>query len=263
MDNNSSFAQPSNQFNSQSINQSSSQGIDPAQGFSSNLGTSPASKTPETPKPKDHLRIVTIILIAVSILAIASITFNVISFINIGQKDTKIKEQSAKITDLEKEIEALISPVQAYENCLPGTNCVSATGYTTYAFDSGYVYVPEWGIKIKIPDNATDVSHTYIANKEYPYIYISAGEKDGEDLPDSLFLSAMGILIRVPKDSTILPDTTKEIGTEDIVYEDENYKYVYVRPDSLVTSNPSEQKLETHLIDDIVQPMLRDGVSAI
>lgn len=149
------------------------------------------------------------------------------------------------------------------------------------AASSEYIYIGEWGIKLKIPDELVKVSYIYDGTdwqgvtsirvtglpKELDYLPTEAGEMPAfADLrsgisPVNLNLDGLGVLSRVPKDEpgdkTACPD--EYLG--EVVHSDKNYCYLYSHPQAVFSTDELEQKHEAEATK-LVQELLTKNLSA-
>lgn len=145
---------------------------------------------------------------------------------------------------------------------------------------SEYIYIGEWGIKLKIPDELANVSYIYDGTdlegvtsirvtglpKTFDYTSAEAGEIPafadlrGNDMPVGLNLSGLGILSRIPKvesgDKTICSD--EHLG--EVVYSDKKYCYLYNHPQAVFSTDELEQKYEVEATE-LVQKLLTKNIS--
>ncbi len=129
---------------------------------------------------------------------------------------------------------------------------------------SDYVYIGEWGIKIKIPNGLKNVSYRFSdilyaadeseASHAAQSVCVSGILDDMAYTPDSFTLNdgkiGFGCLERMQKDIVVeggsVPAEVKEIG---------DYKYYYAHPQALMSQDPQEQAWEQQAVE-LVQNML-------
>lgn len=139
-----------------------------------------------------------------------------------------------------------------------------------------YIYVGEWGIKIKVPEDLTSVTYTFVGGKDR--IYISGAKRGEQYYPTFLENSAergsgMGVLHRYNKtDSSVDVQTDSETGAKgltqksdgyflgSVVYENEDYYFCYSHAQGL-SGTETERDWEITSAD-MVEDMLKHGVSA-
>lgn len=149
-------------------------------------------KAPEGKRPNGML----IGLILCIVLAIGGIGFGVYEMISSNQK----------IADLENEIAELKAALIVEE-----------------PEDGKFLYVGEWGLKIKIPEELTTVSYEYVPYKDGSSSLTVAGATEGEfAFPDFASVEGtfgMAKIMRVPADLGF--------SYGEVIFSDDEYEYVY------------------------------------
>ena len=126
------------------------------------------AETSSTPKPKNKLALP---LILVSVLAAAGIGFGVYEYIDSGNKSVKISELSAKLDLVKTETNTELvtknedgverTYVEPVETSTRNEDPATAEGIDEY------IYLSEWGIKIKKPEYASQDGQ--IAHIDYAF----------------------------------------------------------------------------------------------
>ncbi len=129
--------------------------------------TAPAlqSSPEQGSKPKNGSKIVSI---TCAILAVAGIAFGVFEYIDSGNKSLKISELSAKL-DLVK-METKPELVEKVEDGVERTYVEPVE--TVVAKD--YIYLGEWGVKIKKPENVRYIQYSLNNYKNSFYAYMTS-----------------------------------------------------------------------------------------
>lgn len=114
-----------------------------------------------------------------------------------------------------------------------------------------YIYVGEWGLKIKIPDNLLFTSYSFRSDSDALDISGAIKTSDNEiAVPDFAKIpnSVLGIIERFPIDEEI-PQASGPM----IVFSDNNYKYGYYHPQSVYSTDEASQQWEVNSVDLIQQ----------
>lgn len=144
-----------------------------------------------------------------------------------------------------------------------GVTITSADDVPAYSAVRGYIYISEWGIKIKIPSNLRSVS--YILDQKFrPSICFNALESSITNILPAFAdvyqnQGGMGCLVRVNTsegDSDI--NTGASFGTRVFTYG--SYNYFYRAPAKVFATDASEQGLEQTAVQ-IIKNMLTSGIS--
>lgn len=133
------------------------------------------------------------------------------------------------------------------------------TTSTTIA-SSDYIYIGEWGIKIKIPDGLKNVSYTFVNElREDPggaynveVIYLSAILDDMESTPEALRVQYNGGLGALGRS---LDDPTKTSSGATLVGKIGDYYYSYSHPQAIFSTDEVEQQQELKVVE-LIQSML-------
>lgn len=143
---------------------------------------SPASK------PKNKL---TLPLILVSILALAGLGFGVYEYIDSGNKSVKISELSAKLDLIKTETNTEL--VTKEEDGVERTYVEPAETIAT----EDYIYIGEWGIKIKKPEDTQYIQYSLNNYKDSFYAYMTSQKSVDDFGEDSLkgFVGSESFLI--------------------------------------------------------------------
>lgn len=139
-----------------------------------------------------------------------------------------------------------------------------------------YIYIGEWGIKIKIPENLHDVSYAFetsrFDNKTYQSVSVTGVASELDYLPNfadmhyhSGGLGSLGRYrvsdvvsgeVAVGNSVKLEPDGL-DIG---VVFVDGDYFYSYSHPQAVVSENAEEQALEVKTAE-VIEEMLRNNIS--
>ena len=183
------------------------------------------SAVKEQPKNNNGLKIVTALT---SVVAICGIGFGVFGMMQSIEKDNQISDLKNQVTTLNNKIVSIENDNDTSEK--PTDNPSAATGNS-----KDYVYIGEWEIKIKIPEGLGYVDYSFInyisdGENEYPSDYSAiafngvASSSNKTAANEYLRQARVGNCYVASISRT--PKTTFEIRGQ-LIYEDNNYNYVY------------------------------------
>ena len=133
-----------------------------------------------------------------------------------------------------------------------------------------YIYVGEWGLKIKIPEGLNKVSYEFRQWKdaiEGNSIYVMGVV--GEDLLDfanpGMNFAFLGTVSRIPVGSyegaeydEDFMDNPRDCGMGSVlVFSSDGYNYCYAHPQSVYSTDESEKNLEVESVD-LIESMLKN-----
>lgn len=137
------------------------------------------------PTPEKHSNsLVFTIIVILAILAVGGIAFGAFTFIS---SNSKIAELNETISEQESTIK---------------NSTTLATTDTNGDHTSNYIYIGEWGIKIKIPEDLSWVGYTFTPSNNTSSIAVYGAKGQFDTRPD--FLSSLestagyGFIIRAP-----------------------------------------------------------------
>ena len=126
----------------------------------------------------------------------------------------------------------------------------------------GYIYITEWGIKLKIPDDLTSVS--YILDQKYrPSICFNAVKAGVQYFPAFADVAknpgGMGCLTRVATtEGNNDAATGMSFGSKVFTYKE--YSYFYTAPAKVYSQDAAERGLEATAVQ-IIKNMITDNIS--
>jgi len=226
-------------------------------------------------KQKHHKSTVVIIILA--IVACAGIGFGIFEMVMNGQANQKsgelVQELEQKNEALKQAEEKLGVQIEIEDEAKADDEEEKISEVKVQAARD-YIYVGEWGVKIKIPENLVSVSYSFVAGKDV--LHVSGAQYDGQQYYPR-FLEyvtehgqGLGDLYRWQKNNRTIKLNTngdaKEL-TQDghfagtVVYEDEDYYITYAHPQALIGIEKSEidwEMASTNLIMD----MLMNNISS-
>jgi len=206
---------------------------------------------PQPAQTGPSAKTMTAVSIVLGVLAVVGIGFGVFGLIDsMGTHDELDKANQELVT-----MSAIVEKIESDT----GAEINSADDVPDYAAVSGYIYVTEWGIKIKIPDNLHKIS--YILDQKYrPQICFNALESSVTNvLPAFADVDqnpgGMGCLLRV---STSEGSSADGYSFGEQVYTYDGYNYFYQAPSGTYSTDASEQGLENTAVQ-IIKTMLSNG----
>ena len=194
---------------------------------------------------------ITIILGAVAIIAI------IVSIISIASYASTNKQLEKTTSEL-KTKNAIIEKV-ANDT---GLAITTVEDVPEYAPVSGYIYISEWGIKIKIPSEIHQLSYT-IDQKYRPEICFNGLEASVTNIFPAFAdidrnPGGMGCLMRVANAEGNSNDAGYSFG--ELVYSYNDYNYFYRAPEKVFSTDEAEQGLEQTAVQ-IIKNMLVNNIS--
>ncbi len=212
--------------------------------------SSAASTADKTPKTSKGLLVATIIF---AVIAIAGIAAAIYFFIDANNKATTNADLRAKLDLVKMETGAEL--VEKEEN---GTTVTVVETVNSVSDPEDYVFVGEWGIKIKIPDNLSEVSYIYNNNRSGS-LCLTGAKYDGQQYgPEFLDITKneLGCVMRVYEKDTdyyqgLIP------GPEAAIISEGEYYWVYTGPQSVYSVTESEQQWEVESVE-LIRDMLKN-----
>lgn len=119
--------------------------------------TSTTPQPTELSTPKSHNKLA-IPLILVSILAVAGLCFGAYEYLQANQTKQQISDLKVEVKNSDGSTTTLeTDKIEIKED----TKTVTISDSSVAINPKDYIYIGEWGIKIKIPDTVKDVSYVY------------------------------------------------------------------------------------------------------
>ena len=175
----------------------------------------------------------------VSIMAICGVGFGVYGMIQSSQKDNQISDLKTQTENLDNKIADLeTKEIEKVDDTI--TEDVNIPNPTT----DHYIYIGEWGVKIKIPEELKMISYAfqhykYAGQEDRTSVSVTGTTTDVDVLPDfgDIKKCSLGAIGRLKKGTETLPGG--------LIFSDNDYDYYYSGPQALCSTNSSEQGLET------------------
>jgi len=208
------------------------------------------------------------IVIGCGVVTLAAIIFGAIQLIlNIQTQNemevlrVELEEKAALVTEYAAQLGLDVSQSNN-PNLKPGTTQPDDSN-ANYIASKNYIYIGEWGIKIRIPKGLKSVSYVF----ENVILPLESGYTSGGEQVETLYVSGildemtytpemfqlannstgLGALHRTPADQEVSGPAGELVG------EVNGYKYWYQSPQSVASSDLEEQKLELKTAELIKQ----------
>ena len=169
--------------------------------------------------------------------------------------------QGDKITSLSQTIADKNKVIKVVEETTGVSNITKPEDVPVYKATTGYIYLTDWHIKIKIPDTLTSVSYILNSYEFRNSICFNAVQKGTQYKPafadPGKNLGRQGCLSRIPvTDGDFDSASGVRFGTKVFTYKD--FNYFYVDPINF-SSDGAEQGLE-HTANQLIRNMLTDNI---
>ncbi len=218
----------------------------------------PAPTAMDTGKGKSNKGLIVATAIT-SVLAVCGIGFGVFGMIQSAQKDDQISDLKVQIKDSDGTITEIETP-QIETTANNGTTVTITDSVTTVENPEDYVYIGEWGKKIKIPENLTAVKYSFANtvnlgtgyNKDCSNLGVSAittsdGLEAVNNEEDLNYL--LGFITRCPAGTEFLPWVA-------VTFSADGYDYYYEFPNGISTENHPQWMFNSV---DLVKDMLTNA----
>ena len=218
----------------------------------------PAPKPTIAPMKKDNSKILTTLSIFLGIVALVGIVLGVVGLV----AASSAKDELAS-TELElKQAEAIIMQVEEET----GKTIETVDDVPTFSTSTDYLYVNDWGLKIKLSSELERMSYLYDSDGGYhPRLCVSGLAKNSvntfppfADLTQNA--SGLGCLIRVDTNEGAVDANNVSFG--ELVYTSGQYNYFYQAPSGTFSTDSSEQALEQSAVSTIKAMLSSENISA-
>ncbi|MCG5125559.1 hypothetical protein MBN09_00925 [Candidatus Saccharibacteria bacterium] len=154
--------------------------------------------------------------------------------------------QGDKITTANNTIKNQSQIIAAVEESSGVAKISTPADVPVYKTTLGYIYLSDWNIKLKIPDNISTMSYvlnTYEYRNSICFNGIQKGVQAKQEFADpAKNLGKQGCLVRVPVSGDFEASTGKRFGTKVTTYKD--YNFFYIDP-TVSSKDGAELGLET------------------
>lgn len=219
-----------------------------------NLNPQPVPTAPNQTTPEQKAKTYMILSIVFGAFAFIGIILGIWSLVANISTSNKLASADAALTNAN----AIIAKVEEDT----GVKITSPASVPAYTPVSGNIYITEWGIKFKIPDDLENVS--YILDQKYRPQICFTGNKIGikyfpafADIDQNT--SGLGCATRV---ATSEGDTDKDTGNSfgQKVFTYGEYNYFYTGPTAHFSQDAAEQGLEDTAVQ-IIKNMISNNIS--
>ena len=190
-------------------------------------------------------------MILCAVLAIGGIGFGVWMMMDGNTQKETLNTQISALKQQNNELQEKLSNV---------TTATTDTDTDTSTINTAdYIYVGEWGLKIKIPENLKRVGYNYVGRSDdvYRNLYVSGVSEDSDGLPDfantSMNPLGIGAVARYSLDADPEVSSSEYLGK--LVFSDEKYGYYYGSPQAYYSGDENKKELEIKSIE-IIKEML-------
>lgn len=191
------------------------------------------------------------------IAAVCGIGFGVYGMMQSAQKDGQISDLKAQIRNDDRTITTVEAP--GAENAANNGTTITVTDSTTTNEDTGdYIYIGEWGVKIKIPENLKGISYIY-DNHSRLSLCVSGIANGGQYAPEfaDIHMNADGLGCIMQYFDSELTEEQKQTAS----FSNGEFYLVYSHPQAVYSVDKDEQNWEVESTN-LIQEMLTKNVSA-
>ncbi|MBR3220347.1 hypothetical protein IKF76_00565 [Candidatus Saccharibacteria bacterium] len=214
--------------------------------------------SPSTPAPMsadEKIKKFTILSIALGASTLVFLIIAVVCLISAASNGSKLS-QTQKSLDNKS---AIVAAVEQTTGVSPIDNPEQVPVWNA---TKNYVYVTEWDVKLKIPEDLTSVS--YILDQKFrPSICFNAVQKGLQSFPAFADIAknpgGMGCLTKVAV-SEGNNDVTTGVSFGEKVFTYKDFSYFYTAPTKTYSTEASEQGLERTAVQ-LIYVMLKDNIS--
>ncbi len=218
------------------------------------------------------------VIVILAILALAGMGFGIFGMIMNGQSQQKADDLGVQLEEKQELLEQVQEKlgVEVEPEVKEEGETEEPTGSVNVAAARDYIYVGEWGVKIKVPENLVAVSYVFGGGKEG--LRIAASTVEGQYTPHFVIDSiadgkGLVSLHRYSKreanpDSIKVGEWAKKAGDCDdftcglgeVVYIEENGDYFFTFTQQQMDHGGEEQQWERNSVAELVK-MVKNGVS--
>ena len=216
--------------------------------------TSGTAQMPGAKQPMDEKKLFKTLTIVFGALAFVGIVLGIWSLVSNISTSGKLAAAQSQLNVAN----AIIAKVEADT----GATITSPDTVPAYAAITDTIYIPEWGISFKIPDDLENVSYT-VDQKYRPQICFTAHKTGIKYFPAFADIdqntATLGCVTRV---ATYEGDADKDTGMSfgQKIYTYGDYNYFYVAPTNHFSTDASEQGLEDTAVQ-IIKNMVSGNIS--
>lgn len=227
-------------------------------------GQNQSQQNAKKAQPEDPAKSIKKLTILSIVLGVLSVVFLILGIVGLTN-NISTSDQLAKANKTVNDQSAIIKAVEAST----GKTITTPEDVPVYKPQTGYIYVTEWNIKMKIPEDLTDIS--YILDEKYrPQMCFNGYKKGVQYFPAFADIDqnpgGMGCVTRVQtSEGNTDAATGLSFGTP--VFTQGEYTYFYNEPyqksanNIYFSTNDAERGLEQTGIQ-LIKNMLTDNISS-
>lgn len=191
------------------------------------------------------------------IAAICGIGFGVFGMIQSAQKDNQISDLKAQIKDDNGTVITVETP-KSEATANDGTTATVADSTIINENAKDYIYIGEWGAKIKIPENLKGISYIY-DNHSRLSLCVNGIAKGGQYAPEfaDIRKNTGGLGCIAQYFDSELTEEQKQTAS----FSSGDFYLVYSHPQAVYSIDKDEQNWEVESVN-LIQEMLTKNVSA-
>lgn len=188
-------------------------------------------------------------MILLGILAVGGISFGVWEMLDANTQKEQLNSQISTLKQQNNELQGKLSEATSTST----TDIDVSIDTETVATDTAdYIYVGEWGLKIKIPENLTVTGYKYAMLAGYASLELCGNTKSGQYFPDFADIdknqSCLGSISRYPKGTEMSPASPPSL-----IFSDDQFDYYYRHPQSVFSTDENERTWEIESADAVEQ----------
>ena len=222
------------------------------------IASAPAPKPTIAPMKKDNSKILTTLSVFLGVVALVGIILGIAGLFAASSADDKLELSEMKL----KQAEAIIAQIEAET----GKEIATIDDVPTFSTSTGYLYVNDWGLKVKLSSELERMSYLFDSDGGYhSRLCISGLPKNSvntfpafADMTQNS--SGLGCLVRVDTNEGTVDANKVSFG--ELVYTSGQYNYFYQAPSSTYSTDPSEQALEQSAVSTIKSMLASDNISS-
>lgn len=172
--------------------------------------------------------------------------------------------KSDQLAKTEKIVATQKSIINAVEESSGISPISSPEKVPVYQTTLGYIYISDWHIKLKVPDNLKNLSYILNQQKYRPSICFNGLSEGVQTSPAFASVitnpGGMGCLSRIEtRDGNTDTNTGKSFGT--LVFTHEGFNYFYIAPEKDFSTDASELGLEKTAVQ-LIKNMISNQISS-
>jgi len=188
-------------------------------------------------------------MILLGILAVGGISFGIWEMLEVNTQKEQLNSQINILKQQNNELQDKL------EDATSGSTTdidVDTDTETSSADTTDYIYVAEWGLKIKIPENLTVTGYEYAMSAGYTSLELWGNTKDGQYFPDFANTeknqSCLGSISRYARGAE-----TPTASSLSLVFSSGQFDYYYNHPQSAFSVDENERTWEVESVDAVEQ----------